>query len=170
MTNSEKPRPQRRSAGRSRGASRLAVVQALYQMEMAGQDSEDAIAEFIEHRMGQELEGQHYVEADHKYFAGIVRGVIERQDEIDQALARATGKKWSFDRIDTIMRAILRASSYEFLGFATVPIRVIVDEYLKVAAAFYQDRSEEMNFLSGILYHVAREFRPDDAAELGPAT
>ena len=170
MTNSEKPRPQRRSGGRSRSASRLAVVQALYQMELSGQDSETAISEFIEHRMGQEIEGQHYPDADHKYFAGIVRGVIARQDEIDQALARATGKSWAYDRIDTIMRAILRASSFEFLGNDNVPIRVIVDEYMKVAGAFYEDKSDEMTFLGGILYRVAREFRPDDAATLGPST
>ena len=169
MTSGENQRPQRRSGGRSRSASRLAVVQALYQMELSGQDSESAISEFIEHRMGQEIEGQQYPEADHKYFAGILRGVITRQDEIDQALARATGKSWSYDRIDTIMRAILRASAYEFLGNGTVPIRVIVDEYLKVAGAFYEDSSDEMTFLGGVLYRIAREFRPDDAATLGPS-
>ena len=170
MTDSKKSRPRRRSEGRSRSASRLAVVQALYQMELSGQDSESAIAEFIEHRMGQELEGEQYPEADHKYFAGILRGVIERQDEIDQALARATGKSWSYDRIDTTMRAILRACAFEFLGSNDVPIRVIVDEYMNVAGAFYEDKGEEMTFLGGVLYRVAREFRPDDVPRLDPAT
>lgn len=145
------------------------MVQALYQMELSGQASESAIDEFIEHRIGQEIEGEQYVQADHKYFANLIRGVIERQDEIDQALARATGKSWSYDRIDAIMRAIMRASSCEFLSNGSVPVRVIIDEYLTVAGAFYSDRSDEMIFLSGVLYRMAREFRPSDAATLDPA-
>ncbi|MEQ1754350.1 MAG: transcription antitermination factor NusB [Micropepsaceae bacterium] len=166
MSDNEKPRQQRRSGGRSRSASRLAVVQALYQMEMSGQDSESAITEFIDHRMGQEIEGDTYAEADHKYFAGIVRGVVERQEEIDRALARATGKNWHYDRIDTIMRAILRASSYEFLANASVPVRVLVNEYLNVASAFYEEKGEELTFISGNLYRIAREFRPEEVAAL----
>lgn len=169
MPDNEKEHHQRRRHGRSRSASRLAVVQALYQMEMSGQDSEGAIDEFIEHRMGQELEGGHYAEADHKYFANIVRGVVAQQDEIDQTLARATGKTWPFDRIDTIIRAILRASAYECLANTSVPLRVIVDEYMNVAAAFYEHGSHEMTFLGGNLYHVAREFRPNDASVLDPS-
>ena len=166
MSDNEKEHHQRRRHGRSRSASRLAVVQALYQMEMSGQDSESAIEEFIEHRIGQELEGGHYAEADHKYFANIVRGVVAQQTEIDQTLAQATGKSWPFDRIDTLIRAILRASAYECLENKNVPLRVIVDEYMNVAAAFYEHGSHEMRFLGGNLFQVAREFRPDDAGAL----
>ena len=169
MTNPKTPRPPRRSDGRSRSASRLAVVQALYQMEMSGQDSESALREFIEHRMGQELEGEKYAEADHKYFSDILRGVVARQDEIDGALARATGKTWSFDRIDTTMRAILRAGSYELIANLTVPVRVIVHEYLNVASAFYAEKSDDIVFLGGILFQIARQQRPDELGTLNPA-
>lgn len=164
MTDNEKERKQRRRTGRSRSASRLAVVQALYQMEMSGQDSESAIAEFIEHRIGQEIEGSEYAEADHKYFANIMRGVVERQTEIDRALAKATGKAWQYDRVDTIMRATLRAGAYELLANETVPLRVILDEYLKVTGAFYPANSDEVSFVSGVLHEIARQFRSGEGA------
>lgn len=135
-------------------------------MEISDQDCESAISEFIDHRIGQEIEGEVYADADHKYFAGIVRGVVERQDEIDGALARATGKSWHYDRIDTIMRAILRASAYEFLANTTVPVRVVVNEYLNVASAFYNENGEELSFISGNLFRIAREFRPEEVATL----
>ncbi len=138
-------------------------------MEMSGQDSESALREFIEHRMGQELEGEKYAQADHKYFSDILRGVVARQDEIDGALARATGKTWSFDRIDTTMRAILRAGSYELIANLTVPVRVIVHEYLSVASAFYAEKSDDIVFLSGILFQIARQQRPDELGTLSPA-
>lgn len=134
-------------------------------MEMSGQDSESALAEFIEHRMGQELEGEQYAQADHKYFAEILRGVVGRQSEIDNALAQATGKIWPFDRIDTTMRAILRASSFELIANAEVPVKVIVHEYLNIATAFFEEKSDEIGFLSGVLFHIAREHRPE---ETGP--
>lgn len=169
MTEKKPPRSPRRSEGRSRSASRLAVVQALYQMEMSGQDSESALREFIEHRIGQELEGEHYVDADHKYFSEILRGVVSRQDEIDGALATATGKTWSFDRIDTTMRAILRASAFELMANTSVPVRVVIHEYLSVASAFFAEKSDEIVFLSGILFQIARTQRPDEIGNLTPA-
>jgi N utilization substance protein B len=167
MSDTDKPRSRRRIDGRSRSVSRLAVVQALYQMELAGQDSESAIAEFVEHRIGQSIDGESFAEADLKYFGSIVRGVVARQDEIDRALAAATGKSWSYDRIDAIMRAIFRACTYELLANSTIPAKVAVSEYLNVAAAFFEENGSELPFIGGVLHRIARDLRP---AEVPVAT
>jgi transcription antitermination protein NusB len=164
--NTEPQRPKRRSTGRSRSASRLAVVQALYQMELAGQDCETALREFIGHRLGREIEGEQYAEADEKYFAELVRGVVERQAEIDRSLATSMVKGWSFDRIDPTMRATMRAAVFELLARPQVPARVVVHEYMTVAAAFFDEGGEEMTFLGGVLNRLARDLRP---AEAGPS-
>lgn len=150
----------RRSEDKSRSASRLAVVQALYQMELSGQDSETALNEFIDHRLGQEIEGEQYMEADKKYFAGLVRGVVEQQQIIDRAIARTVPKDWPFDRIDPTMRAILRAAAYELMQ-PGVPIRIIVNEYMHIATAFFED-GDENAFIGGILNKLARDQRPDE--------
>jgi N utilization substance protein B len=167
MSAAEPPRPKRRSTGRSRSASRLAVVQALYQMEIAEQDSETALREFIDHRLGREIDGEQYAEADEKYFAGLVRGVVERQDEIDRALARYLTKEWPFDRIDPTMRAILRAGALELIQHPDVPARVIVHEYLNVASAFFEE-GDETAFLAGVLNRMARERRPGEYGAASP--
>jgi len=165
MSGTEPHRSKRRMTGRSRSASRLAVVQALYQMELSGQDSEAALREFIDHRLGHEIEGDQYAEADEKYFAELVRGVVARQDEIDGALASYLVKDWPFDRIDSTMRAIMRAAAFELIAHPQVPARVIVHEYMNVATAFFED-GEETAFLGGLLNRMARELRP---AEPSPA-
>lgn len=165
MTTPEQRPSKRRTQGRSRSASRLAVVQALYQMELSGQDCETALREFIAHRLGQEIEGDQYPEADEKYFADIVRGVVARQDEIDRALAGYLVKEWPFDRIDPTMRAIMRAAAYEMVALPGVPARVVVHEYMNVTLAFFEN-GEETAFLGGVLNRMARELRP---AEPSPA-
>ena len=66
-----------------RGAARLAAVQALYQMELTGVDAEAAVREFVEHRFGREPETGTAGELDAEFFAGLVRGVPEHQEEID---------------------------------------------------------------------------------------
>jgi N utilization substance protein B len=165
MSPPEQRPSRRRTQGRSRSASRLAVVQALYQMELSDQDCETALREFIAHRLGHEIEGEQYVEADEKYFAEIVRGVVERQDDIDRALARFLVKEWPFDRIDPTMRATMRAAAYEMIALPQVPVRVIVHEYMTVAMAFFEN-GEETAFLGGLLNRMARELRP---AEPSPA-
>jgi N utilization substance protein B len=167
MNAAEPPRSKRRSTGRSRSASRLAVVQALYQMELADQDSETALREFIDHRLGREIDGEQYAEADEKYFAGLVRGVVERQDEIDRTLASYLTKEWPFDRIDPTMRAILRAGALELISRPEVPARVIVHEYLNVASAFF-DEGDETAFLAGVLNRLARERRPGEYGAPAP--
>ncbi len=151
-------RPKRRSEDKSRGASRLAAVQALYQMELAGQGIDAALNEFIEHRLGREIEGDQYMEADKKYFADLMRGVVEQQDNIDRAIARSV-KEWSFDRIDPTMRAILRSATFELMSLPDVQTRIIVNEYMHIATAFF-DEGEESTFLAGVLNRLARDLRP----------
>lgn len=159
-------RPRRRSEGRSRSASRLAVVQALYQMELADQDSETALREFIDHRFGREIDGQTYAEADEKYFSELVRGVVTEQTEVDRALAQTVAKDWSYDRIHATMRAVLRAATFEIIFRPGVPARVIVHEYLNVASAFF-GQNDEVSFLSGVLNKLARERRGEEYAAAG---
>ena len=47
-----------RPQGQQRGAARLAAVQALYQMDIAGTGVEDIFAEFESHWLGSEVEGE----------------------------------------------------------------------------------------------------------------
>ena len=63
----------------SRSAARLAAVQALYQMDMTGIDLSEVIREFELHRLGKEIEGSQYCEAEHEFFRDLVEGVVREQ-------------------------------------------------------------------------------------------
>ena len=64
-------------SGRRRSVARLLAVQALYQIEInkvetSGIAAVDAvIAEFVKHRLGQEIEGENYGEADRALLKGL---------------------------------------------------------------------------------------------------
>jgi N utilization substance protein B len=59
-----------------RGAARLAAVQALYQMDIAGAGLNEIFAEFDSHWLGREVEGEAYLPAEAAFFRDIVSGVL----------------------------------------------------------------------------------------------
>ena len=143
-----------------RGAARLAAVQALYQMEMTGAPWSRVQAEFENHRLGAEIEGDQYREADVALFRDVLRGTVERQVEIDKATDRALVEAWPLGRIDPTLRAIFRAAGYELVARADVPWKVAINEYVDVAKAFFEG-GKEPKFVNAVLDHMARELRPE---------
>lgn len=152
-----------RSAERS--AARLAAVQALYQAELSGNDAGDVIAEFEAHRLGGDVDGEEFAEADAEYFRQVVRGVVRRQMDIDPLVDSALADGWRLTRLDTIMRAILRCATCELLERADVPAKVVINEYMDIAHAFFS--GDEPRAVNGILDSLARQTRP---AEFSQAT
>lgn len=146
-----------RSSSQARAAARLAAVQALYQHQMEGTVVVRLLDEFHQHRIGQEIEGEEYAEADVTFFDDVVRGTIARRDEIDGLLSAKLAEGWSITRLDKTMLQILRAGSYELLARADVPVASAISEYVDVAKAFFDDR--EAKFVNGVLDAVAREVR-----------
>jgi N utilization substance protein B len=146
-----------------RSAARLAIVQALYQMEVAGKGLNEIYAEFEAHWIGREIEGVQYKPAELQFFRDIVKGVLDNQATIDRALDSALQGGWPLQRIESVMRAILRAGGYE-LGFRRdIPVKVVIKEYVDVAGAFFG--STESGMINAVLDRLARQARPEHFAE-----
>ncbi len=141
-----------------RSAARLAATQALYQMEVADKGLNDILAEFEAHWIGQEIDGEAYNPAEVAFFRDVVSGVLGDQVAIDRGVDTALAKGWPFRRVEALMRAILRAAFYELRGRPDVPARVVVTEYVDVAAAFFGD--EESGMINAVLDALARQTRP----------
>lgn len=145
-------------------AARLAAVQALYQMDLAGTDVNDVVAEFAAHRFDPEGDEDGPRSVDPAFFSDILTGVVREQRRIDPLLAGHLAQGWRLARLDSTLRAILRSAAYEILHRPDVPARVVINEYVDVAHAFFED--EEPKVVNGILDRFARAMR---AAEFGPA-
>jgi N utilization substance protein B len=114
---------------RARTVARLAAVQALYQMELGGEGVDTVITEFSNHRFDADIEGEPLAEADEAYFAAIVRGVVGHQ----------------------------RAIAWELRESKDVPKEIVIDEYVELAKAFFDDA--EAKFVNAALDGVARDVR-----------
>jgi N utilization substance protein B len=154
-----KEKGQEKKANR-RGAARLAAVQALYQMDIAGAGMNDVFAEFESHWIGNEVEGEKYLPAEAAFFRDVVSGVVRDQARLDPLIDDALQKGWPLKRIDAILRAVLRAGSYELEHRRDVPGRVVVSEYVDVAHAFVE--KEETGMVNAVLEQIARQFRADE--------
>jgi N utilization substance protein B len=156
-------RPPRQTGGaRRRSIARLAAVQALYQLELnPGLGAEAAIREFIRDRLGHEIDGDIYGEADEALFADIVRGVARNRSRLDETLSAALSEEWPLGRLETLLRLILEAGAYELVHRADIPPRVTMKEYVAIGHAFFTGK--EPRLANGVLDHLARTLR---AAEL----
>jgi N utilization substance protein B len=144
-----------------RSAARLAAVQALYQMEVTGKGLKETCAEFESFWIGSEIEGVQFKAADVAFFGDILTGVVSAQGPIDRSIDKALAAGWPLARIDSVMRAILRAGAYELKTRGDIPARVSIKEYVDVAGAFFGP--EEAGMINAVLDALARQCR---AAEL----
>lgn len=142
---------------RARTVARLAAVQALYQMELAGAGVETVIREFSDHRFDDKIEDELMAEADEAYFAEIVRGVVSSQARVDGAVTRRLAEGWKLARLDSTLRALLRSGAWELMERPDTPREVVLDEYVELAKAFFDDR--DARFVNAALDGVARDVR-----------
>ncbi len=173
MTTPAPPTPLRSSAqlpARPRSIARTAAVQALYQMDMAGTDLNQVIEEFEHLRFAaaavtsgasdahSDIDPDEKTEgADAQFFADILRGVVRKQRDIDPIIDQHLVEGWRLVRVDSILRAILRAGVFELMERSDVPARVVINEYINVAHSFFDD--EEPRVVNGVLDKIARKVR-----------
>jgi N utilization substance protein B len=149
-----------RDGHKARSVARLGAAQALFQMELGGQGVEEAIRDFLDHRSGAEIDGVQYAEADARMFESVVRGAVEHQVAIDGALDNSLPAEWPLHRLDSILRAILRCAAFEILYRDDIPARVVMNEYVDVARAFFD--GAETGLANGVMDRMARIRRPSE--------
>lgn len=148
---------------RTRTASRVAAVQALFQAEQAGDSAETVIDQFIRHRLG-ELPGTDGFEdgrvpdAEVPLFQRVVRAAVLQQSEIDAQLAEMLPPDWPLARIDPVLRALLRAGAAELrMQNEAPPARVVINEYLDIARGFFT--GPEPGLANAVLDRLAHTLR-----------
>ncbi len=141
----------------ARTAARVAAVQALYQMDLAGTDLNDVISEFLRERFTEDAKDETVQGADRTFFADILRAVLRRQREIDPMIDEQLATGWRLVRVDAILRAILRAGVAELIDRGDVPARVAINEYVNVSHFFFSE--DEPRVVNGVLDKIARRVR-----------
>lgn len=155
----QKPK-QKPPAQAARSAARVGAVQALYQMDLAGTDVTEVIREFTTLRFPSAESETTVAGADPAFFAELLRGVVRRQRDLDPLIDQQLATGWRLVRIDSTLRAILRAGAFELMERLDVPARVVINEYIDVAHAFFDE--DEPKVVNGVLDRLAHRLRPSE--------
>lgn len=131
----------------ARRRARRALIQALYQWQLAPQDAPAIAAQFIENGS--------LAKADSAFFNACLAGVTAAVADLDAAFTPYLDRDAT--ALDHVERAILRAGAYELKEREDVPYRVVIDEYIRLAKTFGAEQSYK--YVNGVLDRVARDVR-----------
>jgi N utilization substance protein B len=124
------------------------AVQFLFQTEFNPGDLEAALAVFWN---DEEKKPQ---ERDRTYVDEVVRGVLEKQREIDRTISKYTDN-WDVDRLGVLDRTVLRVAVYEMLFRSDIPPVVSINEAVEIAKAY--SGKESGRFVNGVLDRIQKE-------------
>lgn len=150
--------PEPNASAHARRAARLAAVQALYQMELAGSTPAGAVQDVLAGHLPRQQEEGFDGEVDVTLFTQIVELAVERQEEIDTIIAKRLASGWKLERIDAVARAALRAGVLELWARPDIPVAVTIGEYVEIAKSFFS--GPEPGFINATLDRVAQTLRP----------
>ena len=162
MTGDRRSAPTLLAGAGKRSVARLATIQALYQIDVTGATANATVSEFLCHRQGAPTEGESSLEMSPELFTRLVLGISARREEADALITGALSDGWSLGRLERLLLAVLRAGTYELLVDSEVPARVVIDEYVEVARAFFG--RGEPGLVNGVLDRLARDLRPAEFA------
>ncbi|RCK52623.1 antitermination protein NusB [Thalassospira profundimaris] len=162
MTDKSKP-----SIAQRRSAARFAAIQALYQADLSQAGAGRVVQEYSEFRLdgqGQrdsDEPNENLIDPDRGFFADLVQGVENRLIDIDALIDGALEKGWTTKRLESVLRSIMRAGTYELMMREDVPMRVVITEYVDVAHSFFDEN--EPRLVNAVLDRIGKSLRPLEA-------
>ena len=128
----------------ARKQAREAAMKLVYEWSMGG-SGEGTLDEL--------LEGETFDEMDRGYIGHILRGVKEHKEQIDNVIAE-NAIDWKLERMAKVDVAILRLALYEILYDEEIPYSVSIQEAVKLAVKYGNDKSA--SFINGLLGKYVR--------------
>ncbi len=151
----------RRKGSMKRSLARLVAVQGLYQLEMSENGNAALVVEeFLRHRLNDEIDGLDISQADQDLLTALIKGTTAERDRLDDMLAAVLSDEWPVDRLQTLLKVLMRTAVYELSERLDTPVKVVITEYMDLAHSFFSEK--EPALVNGVLDRVARSLRPEE--------
>lgn len=150
------------SASLKKSMARLALIQALFQIEFNQASSKTVLDEFLNDRRDEEVDGLNISALDQKLFIELYKGINQERELLNDMLVSVIDKSWPLHRLDPVLRLVMVAGAYEIQQRVDTPSKVIISEYVDVAHAFLGDKETAM--VNGVLDRLAHTLRKDEFA------
>ena len=131
----------------SRSWSRILAVQALYQLSL----NKDAKESKVIKDLIQNEESKN--RADKIFLSKLVKETIKKKTKLVNEIISASNKS-KFDKMETLLKVILKLGTCELFYFKNIPINVSLSQYIKVGSSFLNDK--EVGLINGILDKVSK--------------
>ncbi|MEI8294397.1 MAG: transcription antitermination factor NusB [bacterium] len=129
--------------------AREAAVQYLYQMEIQGDPSGQALEDFYQMR-GLSPSGRRFCDA-------LLQGWMQHRQEIDDIIAK-NARNFELSRLSAVDRNVLRIACHEILFCADIPPAVAINEAIEIAKKYSTEDSGR--FVNGVLDNIRKQGRP----------
>ena len=129
-----------------RRKARIVALQALFEVDLVGHDSEEVVAWLLEEAALPE-EGAGFARE-------LVRGVLTNRDKID-SIIQTRAPAWPVAQIAVIDRNVLRLAIFEILLNNKVPVKAAINEAVELAKTFGSENSPK--FINGVLGTVSAQ-------------
>lgn len=126
--------------------AREAAVQYLYQREMQGDQSDQALEEFYEMR-GLSPSGKRFCNE-------LLQGWMQHREEIDEVIAK-NARNFEFHRLSAVDRNVLRIACHEILFRSDIPAPVAINEAIEIAKKYSTEDSGK--FVNGVLDNIRKQ-------------
>ena len=136
----------------SRSWSRILAVQALYQLSL-NKDAKESkvIKDLIQNKESKNR-------ADKIFLSKLVKETIKKKTKLVNEILSASNKS-KFDKMETLLKVILKLGTCELFYFKNIPINVSLSQYVKVGSSFLNDK--EVGLINGILDKVSKNINND---------
>jgi len=119
---------------------RVIVIQKLYGNHL----SKDSEIIFPKHRYK-------------KFIKDVVNGTIERKELIESLIKKELKDDINENKTQLMIILMIKAAIYEFMFMHKTPIKVVINEYLKVSDEFVDD--SQKGFLNAVLDKISKVSR-----------
>ena len=127
-----------------RRKARVLALQALYEVDSAGHEAEEAVTRLLANEGVSEENGA--------FTRELVSGVIHNKEKIDHNI-QSFASAWPIEQIPVVDRNILRLAIFEILFDDKAPIKVAINEAVELAKRFGTGNSSK--FVNGVLGSVS---------------
>lgn len=93
-------------------------------------------------------------EEDKEFFINIYKETLALDQEYKDMIASKT-INWDIDRLASVDRIIMEMAITEMLNFASIPLKVTINEYIELAKNYSTPKSKQ--FINGILDVISKE-------------
>jgi N utilization substance protein B len=137
---------EKKNKANGRRATREWIVQFLFQLDFNPEPIDIALKDFWEEKEP--------IEREKKYAEEIIKGVVQRKDELDDRLSQYA-KRWDSERMVAVDRTVMRVALFEMLYRDDVPPVVSINEAVHFAKDFSSFQSGR--FVNGVLDRIRKE-------------